>query len=267
MLDVIIIGDGPAGLSAAINARQRALETAVISIDRTSSGLFKASLIDNYPGLPGITGSDLSDKLIAHATESGAQLIAGRVISILPSGGSFYLGYGESVIDAKCVILATGVSQTSLFPGEEKLLGSGVSYCATCDGMLYRGKRVCAVCLAPDADEEVHYLTSIGCDVIRIETQNVTINGDSSVTSVTANGDDIVCSGVFIFRKSVAPHLLLSNLKTENGHISISFECETNIPGVFAAGDCTGTPYQIAKAVGQGQIAALNAAQYISKIK
>ena len=267
MHDVIVIGDGPAGLSAAINARQRSLEVAVLSIDRKNSGLYKASLIENYPGLPGISGGELSDKLTAHTVDSGAQFITGRVISILPSGETFYLGYGESVITSKSIIMATGVSQASLFPGEERLLGRGVSYCATCDGMLYKGKRVCVVCLSPDADEEIHYLNSIGCDVVRIVTQDVEINGETTVTSVIANGEDISCSGVFIFRKAIAPHLLLPALEIENGHIFINRDGETSIPGVFAAGDCTGTPYQIAKAVGQGQIAALSAARYVSSGK
>ena len=263
MLDAVIIGSGPAGLSAAINIRQRTLKALVVSLDRTSSGLYKASMIDNYPGIPTVSGAALSDKLTAHAIESGAEFVSGRITSILPSDGTFCLGYGESVVTSRCIIMATGVAQTSLFPGEERLLGNGVSYCATCDGMLFKGKRICAVCLSPDSDEEVDYLTSIGCDVIRIDTKKIVINGDTNLKSVTADGEEIACAGVFIFRQAVAPHLLLPELNIEAGHIHISPKGETNIPGVFAAGDCTGTPYQIAKAVGQGQIAALSAAQYL----
>lgn len=264
IFDFIIIGGGPAGLSAAITARARNKSVAVVSGDITQSGFYKAREIDNYPGLPGISGSELASRLTAHAAGAGASLITGRVYSVLPGDGLFQIGYGNEVLEAKCVVLATGVSQTSLFPGEEKLLGSGVSYCATCDGMLFRGKRVCVVCLTPDADGEADYLASLGCDVVRLRTKNIVINGDTQVDSVTADGEEIKCEGIFVMRPAVAPHLLISGIETLDGHIKIGASCETNIPGVFAAGDCTGKPYQVAKAVGQGQIAVLSAVEGLS---
>ena len=263
MLDIIIVGGGPAGLSAAIAARQRNHSAIVISNDMSKSGLFKAPRVDNYPGLPGISGAQLLSELSSHAKDSGADLIIGKVSTILPSGNSFTVAYDTEILTAKSIILATGAAQTALFPGEEELLGRGVSYCTTCDGMLYRGKRVCVICLAPGAEDEADYLVSLDCDVIRITTQDVIINGDKKVISIIADGEEIACEGVFIIRQAIAPHLLLPGLETSDGYISINPSGETNITGVFAAGDCVGTPHQIAKAVGQGLVAALSASQHI----
>jgi len=262
MFDIIIVGGGPAGLSAAITVRQRDKSAAVISNDGMQSGLYRAKEIGNYPGFPKITGAELLRRLTDHASEAGAKLITGRVNTILPAGDTFNVGYGAEILIAKSLVIATGVAQTSLFPGEAELLGRGVSYCATCDGMLFRGKRICVVCLTPDAEEEAEYLESIGCDVVRVKTKKVRINGENHVTSIFAEEEEIKCAGVFILRQAIAPHLMLANLETEKGHIRAGYSGETNIPGVFAAGDCVGAPYQISKAVGQGQIAAMSAMEY-----
>jgi len=263
MQDIIIVGGGPAGLSAAINARKRNHSTVIISNDRTKSSLSKAPLVDNYPGLPGLSGSGLLDRLAAHAAEAGADTITGKVSAILPARDEFQVAYGTEIVASKSIILATGIAQTSLFPGEEELLGRGVSYCATCDGMLFRGKRVCVVCLSPEAHEEAEYLASLGCDVVKTDTRNLSIKGENQVTSVVVDGEETECAGVFVLRPAVAPHLLLPGLETRDGHILAAVSGETNIAGVFAAGDCVGAPYQIAKAVGQGQVAALSASEYI----
>ena len=262
--DIIIIGGGPAGLSAAITARQRDMTVAVITNDRAQSGLYKAREIGNYPGLPAISGKELSDRLTQHAQDAGTEFIAGQVNVIVPAGESVNVGVGTDIYAARSVILATGIAQASLFPGEEELLGRGVSYCATCDGMFFRGKKVCVICLKPDAEEEADHLASIGCDVIRMTTQNIAIKGETHVTSIVADGEEISCDGIFILRKTIAPNLMLPGLETENGHIRAGKSGETNIRGVFAAGDCIGTPYQISKAAGEGQVAALSAAEYIS---
>ena len=269
MFDTIIIGGGPAGLSAAITARQRGMDAVVVSNDSKFSGLYKAAEVRNYPGFPVVSGAGLLESLAAHAQDMGAELIIGKVSTIMSAEGLFYAGYGSEIIQAKTLVLATGVAQSSMFPGEERLLGKGVSYCATCDGMLYRGKRICVVCLSPEAGSEADYLSSIGCDVLCLEgstiKHGISINGDERVVSVTADGKEIECSGVFIFRKVIAPNLLLPNLTMQSGHIKAERMGETSIPGVFAAGDCVGEPYQIAKAVGEGLKAALAADEYVAK--
>ena len=263
MFDITIIGGGPAGLSAAISAGQRGKNAAIITNDVTKSGLYRAAEIGNYPGLPGISGAELLGKLTEHAVGFAVSFFTGRATSVLSTGSAFHVGYGTEFIASKSIILATGISQTSLFPGEEELLGRGVSHCATCDGMLFRGKRVCVVCLTPESRGEADFLESIGCEVVRFETEDIRVNGGNHVTSVTADGDEIECSGVFILRRAIAPHLLIHGLEIVDGHIRAGVSGQTNIPGVFAAGDCVGTPYQIAKAVGQGQVAALSAAEYV----
>ncbi|UOO37581.1 NAD(P)/FAD-dependent oxidoreductase [Oscillospiraceae bacterium CM] len=265
MFDIIIVGNGPAGLSAAITARMRDKSVAVISNNRTESGLYKAVEIGNYPGMPGISGMELSGKLSMHASGMGAELIGGRVTTILPLGAEISVAYGSEAVSCKSLVLATGVVQTAVFPGETALLGSGVSYCATCDGMLFKGKKVAVVCLSPEAEHEADFLESIGCLVTRFKTKNVVVNGSGKVTSITADGEEIPCDGVFILRATIAPDSLLPGLETEKGHIKVDRAMRTNIPGVFAAGDCTGTPYQVAKAVGEGQVAVLSAIDYLAK--
>ena len=266
MHDIIVVGGGPAGLSAAITARMRGKNVIVISNNRTESGLYKATEIGNYPGLPGISGPELSGKMAMHASGMGAEVITGRVTTILPMGKEIAVSYGAEMLTGKSLILATGVVQTSVFPGEAALLGNGVSYCATCDGMLYRGKKVCVVCLSPDADEEADFLESIGCDVTRLKTKKIVVNGDNKVTSVTADGEEFACEAVFILRQTIAPDTLLPGLETEKGHIKTDRAMKTNIPGVFAAGDCIGSPYQVAKAVGEGLVAVLSADDYIAHL-
>lgn len=264
MYDIIIIGSGPAGLSAAITARMRKKSVVVISNNSAESGLWKAAEVGNYPGLPGISGAELSTKLSDHAAAMGAELITGRVTNAMPMGKEISVGYGSEILTGKTLILATGVVQTAVFPGETELLGSGVSYCATCDGMLYRGKKVVVVCLSPSAEEEAEFLSSIGCDVTKVKTKNIKVNGTDRVSSVTADGEEIPCDGVFILRQTIAPASLLPGLETEKGHIKVDRAMKTNIPGVFAAGDCTGTPYQVSKAAGEGQVAVLSAVEYLS---
>ena len=263
MVDTIIIGGGPAGLSAAISAKQRNNSALIISNDIRKSNLYKAPKIDNYPGLPGISGADLLEDILAHAKNAGADYVVEKVNAILPTGDYFQVGAGSGIFEAKSIIIATGIENSTLFPGEEELLGLGVSYCATCDGMLFRGKRICAVCLGPGADEEADYLASLGCDVIKTKSQNIRINGTQKVTSITIDGEEIICDGVFILRQAIAPHLLLSGLEIAGGYICADFAGKTNIPGVFAAGDCVGAPHQISKAVGQGLVAALSASEYV----
>ena len=264
MYDIITIGGGPAALSAAITARARNKTVAVISADYRLSGLAKAPEILNYPGIPALSGLELLERMTDHAREMGAELKEGRTVSVIP-GDTFFVSYGQEFAEGRSLILTTGIVQTRTFPGEQELLGRGVSYCATCDGMLYRGKDVCVVCAAPDADGEAEYLSSIGCRVTKLKTNRITVNGESRVESVTADGETIPCDAVFILRRSIAPATLVPGLALDGGHVTVDRHMATNLPGVFAAGDCTGQPYQIAKAVGEGQVAALSAVEYLDR--
>ena len=155
-------------------------------------------------------------------------------------------------------MLATGAAPRELgLPRETALRGRGVSYCATCDGMFYRGKRVVCAGDAPNFEEEAEFLRSIGCQVAVKRLAGLSILGEDRVTGVRdAAGEETPCDGVFLLRASIAPAQLVPGLDLEDGYIKVDGRMSAGLPGVFAAGDCTGQPLQLAKAVGQGQIAA-----------
>lgn len=298
MYEIIIIGAGPAGLSAAITARARGKKVLVVSNDPMDSPLAWSSNVDNYPGLASISGKDLLEKMVSQAQDLGVGFNYSRVITILPMGRQFSITTGSDVIDTLTVIMAPGAAtRGKQYPGEQEYLGRGVSYCATCDGMLYRNSTVCIIGMMQEAIEEANFMKGIGSKVhyiapeapeglvegIEFISGNVeAIEGDAlGVTSVrikektnsnkTSNQllqsrtIEIHCSGVFILRPSIAPDALISGLEISDGFISVDRGMRTNIPGVFAAGDCTGKPLQIAKAVGDGQIACLSAVEYLDK--
>ena len=132
-----------------------------------------------------------------------------------------------------------------------------MSYCATCDGMFYRGRTVVCAGDAPNFDEETAFLRSIGCQVIVKRLAGLSILGEDRVSGVRdAAGALTPCDGVFLLRASIAPARLAPGLELENGYIKVDARMATSLPGVYAAGDCTGQPLQLAKAVGQGQTAA-----------
>ena len=277
--DILVLGAGPAGLAAAVAARGRDKRVLVIGNRWEDSPLAKAEQVDNYLGLPGRTGRQLLQEYVDHAAAMGVEFVTGRAISLMEFNG-FMVTVGSQIYDGKALILAPGVVRQAKYPGEEEFLGRGVSYCATCDGMLYRGREVAVVGRSPDAPAEANYLHSIGCRVTYVapkrpegldeaipfvQAGRLAVKGESLVTALEVNGADIPCAGVFILRTSVAPTDLLPALETEGGYIKVDRSMATNVNGVFAAGDCTGLPLQIAKAVGEGHIAALSACEYLDQ--
>ena len=281
MYDIAVIGSGPAGLSAAVQARARNKSVLVVGGDDRDNPLYKTPRIDNYLGSPQISGQALLARFRAHAREMGAEQKEGRVLNIMPMGDTFYLSIGSDMKQARAIILATGVVWANKYPGEAEYLGRGVSYCATCDGMLYRGKEVVVVGKAADAPQEANYLQELGCkvtyvsdkapdglrpDIPFVKAPRVEIAGGAAVEGVKAGSAAIPCEGVFILRPSVAPTDLLPGLVLEGGYIRVDRNMATSVPGVFAAGDCTGLPLQVSKAVGEGLVAGLRAAEYADHI-
>lgn len=277
--DILVLGSGPAGLAAAVGARGRNKSVLVIGNRWEDSPLARAERVDNYLGLPGMTGQELMETFSNHAVGMGVEFVTGRAISLMAYNG-FYVTVGSQVYDGKALILAPGVVRQAKYPGEETYLGRGVSYCATCDGMLYRGKPVAVVGRSPDAPLEANYLKSLGCqvtyvspgepkgldpDIPFIRAGKLVVKGEGAVTALEADGAEIPCAGVFILRQAVAPTDLLPQLETENGAIRVDRHMATNVEGVFAAGDCTGGPLQVAKAVGEGHVAALAACEYLDQ--
>ena len=266
VFDIIIIGSGPAGVSAALTARQRGKSALIVTTAPENSPLWKAERVDNYPGFPGASGRELVEAFIAHARAAGAEIMRGRALAVADLGGVFGVSVGADFVQGRAVILAPGLARSKPYPGEEEFLGRGVSYCATCDGMLYRGKRTAVIGLSADAAEEADYLRSIGCEVEFFDAaraKGCAIHGGERVTSLTVSGAEHPADAVFIFRAGVSPAGLCPGLETEGGRIVTDAAMATNLPGIFAAGDAAGAPYQVAKAVGDGCAAALSACKFI----
>ena len=277
MFDIAVVGAGPAGYSAAINARKR--ERSVLVIGSHTGWLARAEAIENYPGLPGVSGPALLEAMRGQAEALGAQLRPGVVHQIVPMGGTFALSLGADFVEARAVILCTGAKQPRLLPGEEALLGRGVSYCGTCDGMFYRGKDVAVIADSHEAVQEANFLCGLCRSVtlfgkgdealdprVAVRGDRVeAILGDSRATGLRAGGQELPFDGVFIFREAMALSALMPGLETEGAFIRVDRQMRTSVPGVYAAGDCTGLPLQVAKAVGEGCIAALAAAQALSQ--
>lgn len=282
MHDILILGAGPAGLSAAVAARQKNRSALVISNPSGQNPLSRAERIDNYLGMPGMNGVEMLSAFEEHARKMGADFVTGRVISAMALGEQFFLTVGSEVYEGRRLILASGVARGAKYPGEQEFLGRGVSYCATCDGMLYRNRPVAVVGRSKDAPLEANYLAALGCQVTYVSPQapvgleahipfvragQLEILGEGAVTALSADGGRIPCDCVFILRETVVPTELFPDLETQDGAIRVDRQMRTNLPGVFAAGDCTGKPLQIAKAVGEGLIAAECAADELTEME
>lgn len=279
MLDLAILGAGPAGLSCAMTARQRSLDVLVLSHPGASDWLARAERIDNYPGMPGVSGSEMLMIMRAQASALGASLRQGLVRQILPMGEGFSISVGNDFVDARAVCLCMGAKKPRMLPGEEALIGRGVSYCGTCDGMFYRGRDVAVIAQAKEAVEEANFLAGLcktvyyigapdpaldaRCQVLPLTPEGIV--GDSRVTHVRAGGQEIAVDGAFIFRDAVALTQLLTGLESDGPFVRVDRAMRTNMARVYAAGDAAGKPLQIAKAVGEGCIAALSAAEDLQK--
>ena len=140
--EILVIGGGPAGLSAAVNARARGRSVLVVSNPLEENPLWKAEQVDNHLGMPKMTGAEMLTAFRRHAEASGVEFRNGKVLNTMQMDGTWYVSIENDMENAKALILAAGVARGKKFPGEETFLGRGVSYCATCDGMLYRGRNV-----------------------------------------------------------------------------------------------------------------------------
>lgn len=282
MIDIAIIGAGPAGLSAAVTGMIRNKKVTVFGNPPSTSYIYKAERVDNYLGLYGVSGPEMMDHFTNHAKELGVEIRQAKVLEIFPMGQSYMLNVENEFIEAKTVILANGISKTNVLEGENEFLGRGVSYCATCDGPLYRGKEVVVIGDSVHAEEDVNYLAEV-CDKVYYiplykEIQHIheqvevlrdkpkKIFGEQVVQGLELTNSSLDVSGVFIIKESIPTTKLLSGLEIENKAIKVNRYMETNLPGVFAAGDCTGKPFQVAKAVGEGLTAVLQAVSYLNAL-
>ncbi|QDA32190.1 thioredoxin-disulfide reductase [Thermococcus indicus] len=305
--DVLIIGAGPAGFTAAIYAARFGLETLILSKD-LGGNMALTDMIENYPGFPeGISGSELTNRMHEQVKNLGVDIVFDEVARIDPAECAYYEGPCKFAVKtkngkeykAKTIIIAVGAAPRKLHvPGEEEFTGRGVSYCATCDGPLFKGKKVVVVGGGNTALQEALYLKSIGVDVTLVHRRDqfradkilqdrfkesgipailntvvTEIKGDGKVEAVklknrvTGEETEMPVDGVFIFigyepKTDFVKHLGITD---EYGYIPVDMHMRTKMKGIFAAGDITNVFKQIAVAVGQGAIAANSAKELIDE--
>lgn len=280
--DCAVIGGGPAAVSAVINLKLLN-KNFIWLTSGASKKVASAELIKNYPGLPSVTGGELAWTFQNHVDGMNIPQTQALATGVYRTDDGFTVLAGKDDYSAKCIILCIGVQSGKSIEGEEEFLGRGVSYCATCDGFLYKDKTIAVLCTDKKYESEIEYLAELSskcyvfpmyknCGVKNEKAQIVLkqpakITGDMRLKKILFKDGEIDADGFFILRNSVAPSTLVHGLETEGGHIKVKRDLSTNIEGIFAAGDCTGAPYQYAKAVGEGNVAAHSAVEYLAKLK
>jgi thioredoxin reductase (NADPH) len=280
--DIAIVGSGPAGLSAALNAKIRNKKFIIFGYSNLTNKLVKAPKINNYLGFYGMTGERIKEIFQEHLNAMDIEITEERINSIYAMGEYFALMANDKTYEAKSVIIATGIEYTRPIEGEEKYLGKGVGYCATCDAPLYKGKVVTIIGHNKEAEEEANYVSELAGQLYYIpmyknnyklknnikiiEDKPKEVAGELKVNRLILNNTELETDAVFILKDSISPGQLVPGLKIEDNHIAVDRLMRTNIPGCFAAGDCVGKPYQYIKSAGEGNIAALSAVKYLDSI-
>lgn len=271
--DVIVVGAGPAGLAAAIYGKRAGMNILVLDSSSISGGQILSTYeIDNYPGMPGVSGEGLAQAMRSHCDKLGVEFARGKVTSIIDKGATKELITKKATFESKTVVLATGASNRALgCPGEEELSGVGVSYCATCDGAFFKDKAVAVVGGGDVALEDALYLARFCSKVYLIHRRDEfrgavvlqeqvkatdkiqilfdstveTIDGTEKVESIQVKNkntgaiDTIRLDGVFIAVGNIPNVKGIQGLpdQDEAGYIVAGENCETSIPGIYAAGD------------------------------
>lgn len=300
--DVLIVGAGPGGLTAAIYTSRANMSTIIVDRGVPGGQLQNTAEIENFPGFSHISGPDLAQNMFEHATKFGAKYKYGDVKSIKQSPNkTFDVEVGKQIIKARSVIIATGTKYKTLgVPGEKEFTGRGVSWCAVCDGAFYKDKHVAVVGGGDSAVEEAVYLTKFASKVtvihrrdkfraqpilvdrmLKNEKINVIfnstveeINGDKVVTSVSVkdihgNLSALDCDGVFEYvgMNPVSEFIRGLNITDENGWIITDSSMKTSIDGIYAVGDVRkDTIRQVVTATGDGCVAAQMAQHYIESL-
>ncbi len=295
--DIIIVGAGPAGLTAAVYTTRRSMKTLVISKD-VGGQMGLTDDIENYPGFESIGGMELGKKMHEQAAKTGTEFLFSEVTDLEKKGEEFVVKTIDKEISARAVILAFGLTPRNLnVPGEAELTGKGVTYCATCDGPLYKDKEVAVIGGGNSALDAAEYMSRLCKKVYLIHrrdqfrgeqvlvdqvkaTKNIEIIYNANTTAIKGKDrvegltyktlDDkdgeIAVSGIFIEIGHVAKTDWLQDILEVNDRqeIKITKDCQTNMAGVFAAGDISDITYkQAVISAGEGAKAALQAYRYL----
>jgi thioredoxin reductase (NADPH) len=264
--DIAILGCGPAGLSTAINATIRNKKAIIIGTEVCSPPLHKAQKVDNYLGIPAVSGEELLGRFMDHIEKMGIQIMTNKAEAVNQEDDYYNILVKEEIIKCRAIVIATGVPYRETLPKEEAFLGKGLGYCATCDGPIYRGKDVLLIAHSEEAESEANFMAEI-CSMVyylplyrnpgkldeRVKIINArprAIIGTDFVEGLELDsGETVKVEGLFVLGAETAPDRLIPGLELKDNHIMVNRQQETSLPGVFAAGDCTGPPYQIAKSV------------------
>ncbi len=276
--DVAIIGSGPAGMSAAVNCYARDKTAVIFEGSELAKKITWAPEVDNYLGFSNVSGDELATEFINHIKDLEVPIIKERVIQAFPMGDKFTITTNSNNYQAKKIILAIGVVQEAKITGEANYVGQGISYCATCDGRLYKDKDVLVISDSKHHEEEANFLADLADDVFYIADYEDVEELDSRMEIIDKEieeigkedkmiakfGDErLAVDGIFILRESIPPNEIVSGLELNDNYVKVDSSFATNVEGIYAAGDCVGRPFQIGKAVGEGQLAALNAIKTI----
>ena len=285
MFDTIIIGSGPAGLSAALTLKQLNKNILWLGKKDLSFKINSAEKIRNYPGLIEVSGKEMRDVFLEQIKRMNLEIVDKQVTGVYPQTGKISVLCGSEAFEAKTIILAVGVETVKPIAGELENVGQGVSYCATCDGFLYKGKEIFVYATNKNYEHEAKYLATLAAKVyycpiykdIDINMANVEIinarpkeikrNGLRKKDIVLSDDRTITVDGIFMLKDAVSPSVLVPGIETDNNHIKGDRQCKTNYDGIFAAGDCTGRPYQYTKAVGEGNVCAHSVVAYLNQNK
>jgi thioredoxin reductase (NADPH) len=299
--DVIIVGAGPAGLTAGIYAARQGHTTLILDGGKVGGRALEAHRIDNFPGFPkGVTGEELMHLFHDQAARFGAEFRRETVIGLNDIGEAKMVSTRGGFHQARTVIIATGVQRKQLsIPGEEEYKGRGVSYCATCDGPFFKGKTVAVVGSGHEAAADALALAQVASKVYTIpgpkgyteiypELENLhaspkvetlegceveEIRGTDMVTKIRLKGgkaSEIPVDGVFVLLEHVATTGMLADAGVtvnETGCVVVDREQRTNLPGIYAAGDCSCHGYQVVTSAGDGARAALSAMKHIREAR
>lgn len=305
MYDLIIVGGGPAGLTAGIYAVRSGLDTLVLDRSEISGQIALADIVENYPGFPSISGLELMEKYKSHAQEAGVKTKITDVISVRSEGAKKIVSTDSGDLESRAVIIATGANPKHLdVPGEEELISKGVSYCAICDGPFFRNKTVVVIGGGNSAITDALFLSKIARKVYVVHrrdrlraakilqdrafaTSNIEFIFNACVAEIVGSKGEIrrvekiafndlksreirelATDGVFIY-VGIHPNTEIVNVdKDEEGFIKTDRSLETSEKGIYAVGDCRDTNiWQLVAAVRNGALAATAANEYIENLK